>query len=157
MEITPQWVRRFNNKWRENDVTGCWEWFGAKASKGYGEIKIPKTRKQIPAHRLSYLIHKGAIPEDKCVLHKCDHPCCVNPDHLFVGSKLDNARDMVSKNRHCFGEKQGASKLSTEQVRQIRMLCDSGIPQIEISRIMSISPMQVSRIKRGLRWAHLKD
>ena len=156
MEITKEWIERFNAKWVLNKANGCWEWTGATADKGYGSIKIPKQRRQIPAHRLSYLIHKGEIPEGKCVLHKCDNPRCVNPEHLFTGTKLDNAQDMVSKMRHCFGEKQWMHKLSEADARKVLELVAQGVKQTRIAQMLGIGPMQVSRIKRGHRWTHLR-
>ena len=155
MRITEEWKQRFDAKWKEDEATGCWVWTGATASKGYGEIKIPRTRKQIPAHRLSYLIHRGPIPPGKCVLHKCDNPPCVNPQHLFVGTKLDNALDMVSKMRHVYGERQGAHKLKEADVLAIHNLMKLGVPQIRIAQMFGVGPMQISRIKRGQRWRHV--
>jgi hypothetical protein len=156
MEITKEWADRFNAKWKLNNVNGCWEWSGSVTTVGYGQIKIPKARRQMPAHRLSYLIHRGQIPQGQYVLHKCDNRICVNPDHLFVGTMLDNSHDMVRKNRHCFGERQGAHKLSEADARKILELIKSGMKQVRIAQMMGIGPMQVSRIKHGLRWAHLQ-
>ena len=156
MDIPADWIQRFNDKWKENGKTGCWEWVAALSGKGYGQIKIPRTRRQIQSHRLSFLIHRGDIPRGRCVLHRCDNRVCVNPEHLFLGSKLDNARDMVSKNRHCFGEKQGASKLTETEVKAALAMIASGVPQIRVAELLNISPMQISRIKRGERWGHIQ-
>ena len=155
MEITEELIGRFNAKWVMDESTECWVWIGGRYQKGYGEIKIPKTRRQIQAHRLSYLIHHGPIPEGKCVLHKCDNPPCVNPAHLFVGTQQDNSQDMVSKNRHCFGEKQGAHKLTEKDVLMIHSLLKMGVKQKRIAQTFNIGEMQISRIKRGQRWAHI--
>ena len=155
MSISEEWIKRFNAKWQEDKATGCWVWTGAHHVKGYGYIKIPLTRTQMPAARLSYLIHRGPIPEGKCVLHRCDNPPCVNPAHLFVGTKMDNAIDMVSKMRHCYGERQGGSKLTEAEVVDIHRLLKLGVKQIKIAQMFNIGPMQISRIKRGTRWAHV--
>lgn len=152
MELTKEWIDRFNGKWKLNLESGCWEWMAALYTSGYGQIKIPKRRLQIAAHRLSYLIHKGDIPRGTYVLHKCDNRICVNPDHLFLGTKLDNSRDMVAKGRACFGAKQGSAKLSEAHVRVILELIRLGTKQIRIAEMLNISPMQISRIKRGERW-----
>ena len=157
MDISQEWRQRFNAKWVEDASTGCWVWQGASHVKGYGYIKIPKTRKQIPAHRLSYLIHVGDIPDGKCVLHKCDNPPCVNPDHLFIGTKLDNAMDMVKKMRHCYGERQGSHKLTEKEVVRIHEMIKLGMKQKEIAAIFKIGAMQISRIKHGSRWRHIFD
>lgn len=157
MVVSQEWIERFNAKWVEDKATGCWEWTGGKASKGYGEIKIPGTRRQIPAHRLSYHIHRGAIPRGKCVLHRCDNPSCVNPEHLFIGTKLDNALDMVSKMRHLYGERQGAHKLTEKEVITIHEMMKLGVKQKAIAQQFGVCEMQISRIKRGLRWKHIFD
>lgn len=76
---------------------GCWEWTGCKSFNGYGRFQIhPKTYK---AHKVSYWIFKGNVPDGKLVCHTCDHPCCVNPDHLWLGDPKDNTRDMIMKGR----------------------------------------------------------
>lgn len=155
MDIDQEWIRRFNAKWKMDETTGCWVWTGACVDKGYGEIKIPKTRKQIAAHRLSYLIYCGPIPAGKCVLHKCDNPPCVNPVHLFVGTKLDNALDMVNKMRHCYGERQGSHKLTEKEVMDIHWLMKLGVKQKAISQMFKIGEMAISRIKHGQRWKHV--
>lgn len=156
MDISQEWILRFNAKWKKDEATGCWVWTAAQASKGYGEIKIPKTRRQIPAHCLSYLIHRGPIPAGTCVLHSCDNPPCVNPEHLFLGTKKDNAMDMVSKKRHLYGQMHPNSKLTEAQVLKILSLIAAGLPQVMIAQMYHVNQMLISRIKHGERWAHLQ-
>ena len=77
----------------------CWNWIGAKFQKGYGQFWIPEYKRKIKAHRFSWIIHKGKIPNDLYVLHHCDNRLCINPDHLFLGTHADNVSDKMKKGR----------------------------------------------------------
>lgn len=149
--------KRFNEKWSVNRATGCWEWMASCAGKGYGQMKIPGTRRQDYAHRISYRIHVGEIPKGKSVLHRCDNPKCVNPAHLFLGTAKDNAQDMKKKGRHLPGEANSGAILSEKDVRAIRALIATGIAQHQIAAMFGIAQITVSRIKRNLRWAHVQS
>ena len=89
---------RFFSKVRKTET--CWIWIGHRLKKGYGLISRGR-RGETPfqAHRLSYELHIGEIPDGKCVLHTCDNPSCVNPEHLFLGTEKDNTSDMMEKER----------------------------------------------------------
>lgn len=81
--------------------SGCWEWTGQIGKRGYGMLSVPRrygTRNQY-AHRVSWLLHHGPIPEGLSVLHRCDNPKCIRPDHLFLGTQGTNVRDCVAKGR----------------------------------------------------------
>lgn len=94
MQLTPEQESRF---WVKVDKTNaCWYWTGAKNNRGYGNVRIAS--KYLLAHRVSYAIAYG-IPDDMNVLHKCDNPACVRPNHLFLGTHQDNMDDMVAKGR----------------------------------------------------------
>ena len=80
---------------------GCWEWAGSRNNKGYGQFRADG-RLHL-AHRVAYELEIGAVPQGSLVLHRCDNRRCVNPRHLFLGSALDNTRDMVAKGRENFG------------------------------------------------------
>lgn len=155
MSVDPILVARFNAKWVRDETSGCHLWTASTTLSGYGQIKLPRQRRQIPAHRLSYLIHRGEIPDGLRVLHKCDNPLCVNPDHLFLGTQADNMADMVAKDRHLSGERSPLARLTEDGVRTIRSLAASGVSQKEIARQFGISPMQIGRIVLGTRWQHL--
>ena len=114
---------RFWNKVKKSD--GCWIWLGAKHPAGYGVLgKGRRGAGNIRASHVSWVIHKGAIPTGQWLLHKCDNPACVNPEHLFLGDHTDNMRDCVAKGRarrnpH-YGEDHHSTKLTDAQVAQIK-------------------------------------
>lgn len=119
--------------WRRVDKTpgygpwgDCWIWFGSVNNKDYGRIYsgFPCNR-VILAHVASWLIHFGPVPQGHGVLHKCDYPPCVRPEHLFTGTQKDNADDMMKKNRQCWGQDRPFSKLTHKQVLEIRELYKS--------------------------------
>lgn len=114
---------RFDSKWIPEPNTGCWIWIACSLPCGYGTFRL--NRKMLRAHRASWIIRKGEIPVGVDVLHRCDTPLCVNPDHLFLGNDQDNKNDSVAKNRHSKGERQGLAKLTDEKVRQIRSSNDT--------------------------------
>jgi hypothetical protein len=92
---------RMLNKFRVDGATRCWLWTAAQDKKGYGVIQEGGfyAPKNLLAHRASWMIHCGDIPEGLCVLHRCDRPPCINPDHLFLGTVRDNHADMDNKGR----------------------------------------------------------
>lgn len=108
-----------------NKTSGCWEWIGSKRN-GYGRMIIGSrtdgTRKSVSAHRVAYELKHGEIPDGMEVCHKCDNPCCVNPDHLFVGTRKDNMADREAKGRNIVftGEEQTRSKLTKKAVKDAR-------------------------------------
>ncbi len=105
----------------------CWYWIASIGAGGYGSFLAMD---EVKAHRVSYRIHHGAIPEGMMVLHRCDNPPCVNPDHLFLGTQFDNMRDMSAKKRGVntpqHGEDNPMSRLTKESVRWIRSLYATG-------------------------------
>lgn len=123
----------------------CWVFSGAKSHRGYGLFRYTKL---MSAHRVSYLLHKGEIPEGMFVLHKCDNRACVNPDHLFLGTHQDNMDDMNAKDRANNPHK----KLSAESVAEIRGLLAAGAMQKSIAKQYGINQSSVSWIKTGRSW-----
>lgn len=149
-------IDRFNAKYQK-DESGCWIWTASCAGKGYGQIKLPGTRRQIYAHRLSYLIHKGELPDAKHICHTCDNPKCVNPDHLFVGTSQDNHDDMKAKGRHTYGEKSATVKSTTKEVLQMKAMIKAGVPQTKIAALFGLHQTTISKINRAERWKHLAE
>lgn len=139
----------------------CWEWTTSK-SHGYGIIcEGPAgncTRHM--AHRLSWEIHNGPIPKGLGVLHKCDNPPCVNPDHLFLGTQRDNMYDMMNKGRGFVlpprhGSNHGMSKLDERKVLAIRDSIADGKKGKDIALDYGVTPTLISYIKNRKIWAHI--
>lgn len=107
--------------------SGCWIWMGDSIVKGYGLLSV--NGKCEYAHRASFSFHKGPIPEGMLVRHTCDIPLCVNPDHLVLGTKQDNANDMKSRGRSRNGEKNVNAKLNAALVEEIRSIHIKGHPE----------------------------
>lgn len=148
-------VRRF---WEKVDVAGpddCWNWTASTAGKGYGQIKMPKTRRQLYAHRLSYEIHHGIAPGDMLVMHSCDNPRCVNPAHLSLGTHGDNLQDMARKDRHLYGERNAQAKLTESQIDLVFDLFDRGVAREDIAERVGASKTHIDRILRGEHWRHV--
>lgn len=131
MDLEPQ---RFNaldpreviqERYEVDDETGCWEWSGyVKEDNGYGEMSVNGSTEY--AHRVSYTFHNGEIGDDEWVLHKCHNKICINPDHLYLGDVRDNVKDAIEEGSFWSGgqlkdgEENVSSKLTAEQVREIR-------------------------------------
>jgi hypothetical protein len=139
----------------KKDKKGCWLWGGSKNTNGYGSISIGKRgfAKSYLVHRLSYILHKGKIPFGFYVCHTCDTRDCVNPEHLWVGTAKDNAKDCFVKNRTPFGEKQHLAKLNNEEVLKIRELYKKdNLFYRELSVMFNISVPTVCQIIRRKTW-----
>lgn len=131
--------------------SGCWLWTGARQRDGYGVLKVD--RKNVAAHRFSWERENGPIPANLCALHKCDTPSCVNPAHLFLGTRGDNARDKAAKGR-CHnnrGERNGRSKLTDAQVEVIRERLAIGQTQYRIAADYGVAQCTISDIATGRR------
>lgn len=133
---------------------GCWEWTGAKKENGYGAFGLSKGR-LVYAHRFAYEQFVGEIPGGMYVCHRCDHPGCVRPDHLFVGTSADNHADMIAKGRSLAGERHHMAKLSEQSVKRIRRLWAQGWKQTDLAALFGVHKGQVSSIVRGQSWRHL--
>ena len=145
--------------------TPCWVWTAAPNPKGYGVISLGSEGKgNVLAHRLSWEIQHGDIPKSLCVLHKCDNPPCVNPEHLFLGTKLDNNRDMIAKGRFkpdpsCYvhGAQHGNSKLSDDVVREARVRFGKGKATIkELAKENAVSKATMHAALTRQTWRHVE-
>lgn len=137
-------LSRFYSKVYCDPNTGCFLWFGSVNNVGYGSfsIKVDGKHSMRLAHRLSWEIQRGPIPEGLCVLHRCDTPRCVNPDHLFLGTKLDNNRDASRKGRHG----RGTAKISIAQAEMIRKCSEGGVSGRQLAKEFGLSPARISQI-----------
>jgi len=146
-------------------TNGCWLWEGHTSHNGYGRlhIYINDKRKIVPAHRLSWEIHNGPVPKGILVLHKCDNPPCVNPDHLFLGTNKDNTQDSLMKGRACLtnckpqkGEKNGSAILNENMVESVRYQRKNyNYTFKELAGLFNISPSQIANIIHGRSWRNI--
>ena len=142
--------------WAKTQPQGdCLVWIGAR-SRGYGHISVQTKMRLV--HRVAYELAYGAIPDGLDVLHTCDNPSCVNPDHLRVGTHTDNMRDMQNKgrNRQPSGEQSAQSKLTAAQVRAIReRYAAGGVSLREVARDYGVHLSLISLIVRREIWRHV--
>ena len=153
-------VVRFNSKVK-NMENGCIEFTGAKNKDGYGQFYINETIGNVMAHRFSFELSYGKIPEGLIICHKCDNPKCVNIDHLFLGTHKDNSDDKINKGRFKSAYtnlgNHPNSILSVQDVKEIKNLINIGLRNIDIARKFNISHKLVSLIRLGKRWAWLDN
>jgi HNH endonuclease len=158
VEITSRMSDRFWKKVKKGD--GCWLWTASTNPQGYGKfgVKIGGKNKTAAAHRVSWLLTNGPIPDGKLLMHKCDNPLCVNPSHLELGTTFDNIRDMMAKGRRGYtglqGSKNPKSKLSESQVSDIRAAFESGESRADIARRYGMNWGSVDNIVKGVYWKH---
>lgn len=130
---------------------GCIEWTARRSPQGYGHVQLSKPRRTVRAHRWSWEIHNGAIPDGMMVLHRCDNPPCVNPEHLFIGTGSDNIRDRHNK-RIARGEAVPNATLTPEQVRVIKARLRDGDSTYAIARDYGMVHNAIWQIKSGKTW-----
>lgn len=133
----------------------CWLWKGAVKPNGYGHFNWRASWKkpiQMGAHRASWIIHFGPIPEGMYVCHKCDVKNCVRPDHLFLGTAVDNMQDCVRKGRIASGDKLPQTKLNHQKARFIRGFVKKRGDQTRVSKLLNISRRAVSFVVNGKAW-----
>jgi hypothetical protein len=157
-------IERFNRNTLRETSCGCWIWIGTETLSHYGVICVGG--KHLRAHRFSWSMHRGEIPKGQQVLHKCDIPQCVCPDHLFLGTIKDNMIDRKKKGRHYFvthpenvprGSTHPESKLTEEQVREIRQKRSAGSSLKSLASEYRVSIACISGITNRYNWLHVKD
>ena len=150
-----KWWKRFWGKVSVKGPDECWEWKAGRFKDGYGGVCLHHG-KMLRVHRVSWMFYNGPIPKGMLVLHHCDNPICVNPDHLFLGTDADNVADMDKKGRRrnnpCKGEKNGNAKLDEDEIVAIVQSKDS---VEELSRKYAISTHHVRQIRQRKSWKHM--
>ena len=162
---------RFAEKYVVDAITGCWNWTSTVNGGGYGTIGLgTRSEGKDFAHRVSYRLHCGDIPDGMVVCHKCDNRRCVNPEHLFLGSQQDNLDDAKSKarirvgenwatparlNGICKGEEHGQAKLTEVDVRRILQLHAIGLDNTSLARRFGVTRRQVRNIVNRKNWKHV--
>lgn len=130
--------------------SGCWVFMGATTSRGYGHLGGPRGTPNVLAHRASFERHHRALSPGEFVCHICDVKCCVNPHHLYAGSRFDNARDAAVRRRFAYGLRNGNGKLTQQDVRDIRAMLFRKMPVAQIARAFAVVPRTVFDIRDGL-------
>jgi hypothetical protein len=154
--------------WSHVDKSGeCWLWTASKANKGYGQFVRIHGKSPARAHRFAWELVNGPIPQGLCVLHHCDTPACVRPEHLFLGTKADNNADMRAKGRHATaatyrgsggwlrGEAVCTSKLTNAAVRDIRRRGGPYGTLSAIAREYGLSVSAIFGVVHGKTWRHV--
>jgi len=141
-------------------VSGCWEWTGNIGTTGYGMFRVNRT--SVAAHRVSYEVAFGAIPDGQCVLHHCDNRKCVNPAHLHLGDRFDNMREAVERDRlrppRCIikGTQNGQAKLCEADVQEIRRARAHGESRARLAVRFGVSTSAIIAIESGRNWRWLE-
>jgi hypothetical protein len=144
--------------WKKVEKTdGCWTWTGGKDVNGYGRMSQGRRGlRPVLVHRVSWELHHGPIEEGLGVLHRCDTPACVRPDHLFLGSQADNMKDCASKGRNARGERSASAKLTEADVIAAREEHRAGgVSYSALARRYNMTPSAMRDVVTGRRWPHI--
>lgn len=129
-------------------MSGCWLWMMGLSGAGYGVLSVSNRTRL--AHRVSFEVFRSEVPTDRCVCHRCDVRCCVNPDHLWLGTAADNARDSVTKGRWLRGEQHPRAKLADGDISEIRRRVAAGDSTRAIAADFGTTSTWVSKVARRL-------
>lgn len=144
----PGWLSRHEEKIVVVSESGCWIWVGCCQPSGYGKVRLySKAPEQ--AHRAFYIVLKGPIPDGLHVRHTCDVRCCVNPDHLVLGTPSENMQDMARR------ERGNTRRLRAENVKEIRERYALGATQSDLSGDFGVAQTTISQIVTGKSWRHV--
>jgi hypothetical protein len=147
-------LKRFESKFEKAD--GCWVWKASTTRGGYGQIGGFKGEKwsMLRAHRISYILYKGPIPDGQLVCHSCDNRLCVNPKHLFLGSHKDNIEDCIIKGRKVLGRNPKHNHLSFNLAQEIRLvkLKNPNLTYKQLGKLFNTSAAQAHRIITNQIW-----
>ena len=155
-------AERFWEKVQKTDE--CWWWTGTKNNMGYGSFMRESPKKEL-AHRVSWFLAYGELPPAQArVLHTCDQPACVRPDHLYLGTMKDNTRDMMQRRRNRYvahhGEENGFSKLNEERVKEIRKRWEDGPKgealQMQLATEFGVCFSNINHIVSHRTWKHVE-
>lgn len=148
-------IDRLKAKISVNEANDCWEWQASLNTNGYGQFRFRNRPQQ--AHRVSWVLHHGEIPAGLYVLHKCDNPLCINPDHLFLGTQAENIADAMSKDRwrtpRPVGESHGNAVMTEDDVRAIRA---SSEPSRRIAKRYGVTQSAIQHIRKRRSWQHVE-
>lgn len=143
--------------WRKvSKGTSCWIWTAARRVSGYGAFAWTRTY-IINAHRAAFMLSQGitVLPAGMDVCHTCDNRLCVNPEHLFLGTRADNMRDAAKKRRTCCGENRPNAKLTEDAVRTIRRAHAEGVSFSVLARRFGVNPYQIWAAFHRRSWKHV--
>ena len=156
--ITDGLTSRFWKRVNKGAADDCWVWTGAQGALGYGYIGVGGRGNTRIVSRVSWVLHFGQIPPGLLICHKCDNPSCVNPQHLFLGTLDDNAKDMMAKGRgnlsgqHMAGEKNGNAKLTQRAAEEIRAARARGEKYEDIAARYGVNQSTIGYVVRGVSY-----
>lgn len=152
-EISEKHKANFWAKIIKREDSDCWDWSGFKDKNGYPRMVVNKN--PLRGNRISYLIHFGFLTPGKLILHSCDNPSCCNPSHLSEGSPKDNTDDRERRGRSAKGQKIKRSKLTEDQVKNIRDLRSKGASYSNLCDQFGVNITAVFSVVHHLTWKHV--